>query len=91
MTDDLVERLDMANMTTHKMTLVIVAREAANRIEQLTSGPGGIMEMKQTIANLEEKLDKIASHHIPGVIPDGYTMTEWILKNYTMLKDIARG
>ena len=66
-------------------------RHLRNRIKELESGPGGIMEMKQTIANLEEKLEKIASHHIPGVIPDGYTMTEWILKNYTMLKDIARG
>ena len=34
MTDDLVKRLDMANMTTHPMTLVIVAREAARRIEE---------------------------------------------------------
>jgi hypothetical protein len=35
MTDDLVRRLDMASVTTHPMTLVIVIREAADRIEQL--------------------------------------------------------
>jgi hypothetical protein len=31
--DDLVRRLDMADMTTHPMTLVMVIREAANCIE----------------------------------------------------------
>jgi len=35
MTDDLVKRLNMADATMHPMTLVIVAREAAERIEQL--------------------------------------------------------
>ena len=35
MTDDLVKRLNMVDATMHQMTLVIVAREAANRIEQL--------------------------------------------------------
>ena len=33
--------------------------EAANRIEQLTSGSGGIMEMKQTIANKEAEIAKL--------------------------------
>jgi hypothetical protein len=31
-------------------------RVAAERIEQLTSGPGGIMEMKQTISDKEEEI-----------------------------------
>ena len=35
MTDDLVKRLNMVDATMHQMTLVIVAREAASRIEQL--------------------------------------------------------
>ena len=35
MTDDLVRRLDMASVTTHPMTLVIVIREAAACIEKL--------------------------------------------------------
>jgi hypothetical protein len=35
MTDDLVKRLNMVDATMHQMTLVIVAREAAKRIEQL--------------------------------------------------------
>ena len=33
--DDLVKRLNMVDATMHPMTLVIVAREAADRIEQL--------------------------------------------------------
>ena len=33
--------------------------EAANRIEQLTSGPGGIMEMKQTIADKEQEIERL--------------------------------
>jgi hypothetical protein len=33
--DDLVKRLNMVDATMHQMTLVIVAREAAKRIEQL--------------------------------------------------------
>jgi hypothetical protein len=33
--DDLVKRLNMVDATMHQMTLVIVAREAASRIEQL--------------------------------------------------------
>ena len=33
--------------------------EAANRIEQLTSGPGGIMEMKQTIADKEAEIERL--------------------------------
>jgi lipase chaperone LimK len=35
MTDDLVKRLNMASVTTHPMTLVIVIREAAACIEEL--------------------------------------------------------
>ena len=35
MTDDLLRRLDMASVTTHPMTLVIVIREAAACIEKL--------------------------------------------------------
>jgi hypothetical protein len=59
MTDDLVQRLNMVDATMHPMTLVIVVREAASRIEQLTSGPGGIMEMKQTIADKEQEIAKL--------------------------------
>lgn len=32
---------------------------AAMRIEQLTSGPGGIMEMKQTIADRETLIEEL--------------------------------
>ena len=35
MTDDLVKRLNMVDATMNPMTLVIVAREAANEIERL--------------------------------------------------------
>jgi hypothetical protein len=35
MGDDLVKRLNMVDATMHPMTLVIVAREAVSRIEQL--------------------------------------------------------
>ena len=34
-------------------------RVGIERIEQLTSGPGGIMEMKQTIANKERRIEKL--------------------------------
>ena len=34
-------------------------RVGVERIEQLTSGPGGIMEMKQTIANKESRIEKL--------------------------------
>jgi len=34
-------------------------RVGVERIEQLTSGPGGIMEMKQTIADKEERIEKL--------------------------------
>jgi predicted RNase H-like nuclease (RuvC/YqgF family) len=36
-------------------------RVGVERIEQLTSGPGGIMEMKQTIADKEERIEKLES------------------------------
>ena len=31
------------------------------RVEQLTSGPGGIMELKQTIADKEKRIEKLES------------------------------
>jgi len=34
-------------------------RIAAERIEQLKSGPGGIMEMKQTIADKEAEIERL--------------------------------
>ena len=34
-------------------------RVGIERIEQLTSGPGGIMEMKQTIADKEQHIEKL--------------------------------
>jgi len=36
-------------------------RVGVERIEQLTSGPGGIMEMKQTIADKEQSIEKLES------------------------------
>ena len=39
--------------------LIEAVRVSAERIEQLTSGPGGIMEMKQTIADLEKYRDMV--------------------------------
>lgn len=33
--------------------------DANDRIEQLTSGPGGIMEMKQTIADKEKRIEQL--------------------------------
>jgi len=36
-------------------------RVGVERIEQLTSGPGGIMEMKQTIANKEKRIAELES------------------------------
>jgi len=34
-------------------------RVGVERIEQLTSGPGGIIEMKQTIADKERRIEKL--------------------------------
>jgi len=42
--------------TVHAME---VAKHFANENDKLISGPGGIMEMKQTIANLEKYRDLI--------------------------------
>ena len=36
-------------------------RVGIERIEQLTSGPGGIMEMKQTIADKEKRIAELES------------------------------
>ena len=33
--------------------------DACRRIRQLTSGPGGIMEMKQTIADKEKEIERL--------------------------------
>ena len=57
--DDLVKLLrsmaqDMTPQDPRKGCL-----EAAIRIEQLISGPGGIMEMKQTIANKEQEIEQL--------------------------------
>ena len=53
MTDDLVMRLDMASVTTHPMTLVIVIREAAAFIEA----------QDKRNKELEAALRKIESKH----------------------------
>jgi hypothetical protein len=39
--------------------LLEALRIAAMRIDQLTSGPGGIMEMKQTIADKEAEIEQL--------------------------------
>ena len=49
MSDDLVKRLNMANMTTHPMTLVIIAREAAACIEQQNKRNKELEEALRTI------------------------------------------
>ena len=41
--------------------LIHANRHFMNRIEQLTSGPGGIMELKQTIADKEKSIEKLES------------------------------
>jgi hypothetical protein len=43
-TDDLVKRLNMVDATMNPMTLVIVAREAADRIEQLEAALQGLFD-----------------------------------------------
>jgi hypothetical protein len=52
--DDLVKRLRSCSSDE-----AMWSREAANRIEQLTSGPGGIMEMKQTISDKEQEIEQL--------------------------------
>ena len=42
--------------------LIEAVRVAAERIDQLTSGPGGIMEMKQTIANKEAEIARLEQY-----------------------------
>lgn len=39
--------------------LIHANRHFMDRIEQLTSGPGGIMEMKQTIADKETEIERL--------------------------------
>ena len=61
MTDDLVKRLrdgwteDGVSIELDEDILLI----AADRIEELISGPGGIMEMKQTIADKEKRIAQL--------------------------------
>jgi len=45
--------------TMEMSRLLEALRIASERIEQLTSGPGGIMEMKQTIADKEQRIEKL--------------------------------
>jgi DNA-directed RNA polymerase alpha subunit len=52
--DDLVKRLNMVDATMHQMTLVIVAREAAKRIEQLE-------ESLRKIGRVNNKRDRYSS------------------------------
>lgn len=47
--------------TMEMSRLLEALRIASERIELLTSGPGGIMEMKQTIANKEQRIEKLES------------------------------
>jgi hypothetical protein len=56
-TDDEQDDLTLVYMWAFKK-----GKESAKvRIEQLTSGPGGIMEMKQTIADKEQRIEKLES------------------------------
>jgi len=43
------------------MPLEQFAEAVAKENERLTSGPGGIMEMKQTIADKEQRIEKLES------------------------------
>ena len=61
MTDNLVKRLrDDANMQLSvdydTERAAMFENKAADRIEQIISGPGGIMEMKQTISDKEKQI-----------------------------------
>jgi len=47
--------------TMEMSRLLEALRIASERIELLTSGPGGIMEMKQTIADKEQRIEKLES------------------------------
>ena len=44
--------------------LMDAIRIAAEQIEKLKSGPGGIMEMKQTIANKERRIEELEAYGI---------------------------
>ena len=74
MTDDLVKRLNMVDATMNPMTLVIVAREAASRIEKLETalreiacvcykGCGGPHAQCRARAALGEKKDEEDGTH----------------------------
>jgi hypothetical protein len=45
--------------TMEMSRLLEALRIASERIELLTSGPGGIMEMKQTIADKEAEIERL--------------------------------
>ena len=45
--------------TMEMSRLLEALRIASERIKLLTSGPGGIMEMKQTIADKEQRIEKL--------------------------------
>jgi hypothetical protein len=58
------------------------------RIEQLTSGPGGIMEMKQTIADKESRIEKLetALNHTM----ECFLSAKEVLKECVIERDEAR-
>ena len=64
-----INREDAPHLSDEKYNDLILAlgtlREAIKNLneknEQLTSGPGGIMELKQTIADKEKSIEKLES------------------------------
>jgi len=60
MSDDLVKRLrEPVDDAFFGKVIEPIKSEAADGIEQLIFGPGGIMEMKQTIADKEAEIERL--------------------------------
>jgi hypothetical protein len=47
-------------------------------------------EAAAEIERLREALERIAQHHIPGVIPEHWDASNWAVYNYVQICEIAR-
>lgn len=57
--NDLIKNLNTQIRELEQLTNNTITKLLDKRIEQLISGPGGIMEMKQTIADKESNIERL--------------------------------
>jgi len=69
-------------------------RETETVINRLMSDLKAAQDLSAYLAEnnkkLRETLKEIADAYIPGVIGDGYTINQWLIKHHTILVNKAR-